>query len=248
MSNAFNTVCDDFYVNLRVGTQMPLPSAREALLHFFEQIQKAFPDMTRFRRGESEYAIEEDRDRDSYRWLSLEPQRLSCGQVNPETIDTALRLHRTVLEQAPYALGLSRIEIDYVDLLLGFDLEFTGNHDDVVAESLYADSPMASLMEEEGAKPVDFQPSVTVALTSDMRLQARVDVVTRSNASHGHSGEGGGDVISVYLIVRRFFGDRVTEPLEALLGDLADRAENLAHKYVVPKIVQPLRTAIASRS
>jgi hypothetical protein len=248
MSNAFNTVCDDFYVNLRVGTQMPLPTARDSLLHFFEQIQKAFPDMTRFRRGDGEYAIEEDRDGESYRWLSVETQRLSCGQVTPDTIDTALRLHRTVLEQAPHALGLSRVEIDYVDLLLGFDLEFAGNHDEIVAEGLFADSPMACLLDEPEAKPVDFQPSVTVAVSGDMRLQARLDVVTRSNSSHGRGVEPPNDVISVYLIVRRFFGDRLNEPLEALLGSLADRAETLAHKYVVPKIVQPLRTAIGSRS
>jgi hypothetical protein len=248
MSNVFNTVCDDFYVNLRVGTQMPLPTNRETLLHFFEQIQKAFPDMTRFRRHENEYAIEEDRERDTYRWMSVEPQRLSCGQVNPDTIDTSLRLHRTVLEQAPHALGLSRVEIDYIDLLLGFDLEYAGNHDEIVAETLFADSPMACLLDEEETKPVDFQPTVTVALTSDMRLQARVDVVTRSNGSQNRGGEpANGDVISVYLIVRRFFGDRLTEPLEAMLGSLADRAENLAHKHVVPKIVQPIRTAIGSR-
>jgi hypothetical protein len=249
MSNVFNTVCDDFYVNLRVGTQMNLPHQRETLLHFFEQVQKAFPDMTRFRRnGETEFTLEEDRERDSYRWLSIEQQRLACGHVNPPDIATALKLHASVLDHAPYALGLSLVEIDYIDLLFGFDLEYSGNHDEIVAESLFGESPLSALLEESGAKAMDFQPTITVALTEDCRLQGRIDVVTRTNSYQVRTGEYGDEVISVYLIVRRFWGDRMNEPLESLLINLAERAEQLAHKYVVPRIVNPIRSAIGSRS
>lgn len=249
MSNVYNTVCDDFYVNLRVGTQMNLPHQRETLLHFFEQIQKSYPEMTRFRRNEqNEYTLEEDRERDSYRWLSIEAQRLACGHVNPGQVEDALKLHATVLDHAPYALGLSKVEIDYVDLLFGFDLEYAGNHDEIVAESLYAESPLSALLEESGTKAMDFQPSVTVALTEDCRLQARIDVVTRTNSYQVRTGDYSTDVISVYLIIRRFWGDRVKESYEDLLKQLAERAEELANKYVVPRIVQPIRAAIGTRS
>lgn len=249
MSNVFNTVCDDFYVNLRVGTQMNLPHQRETLLHFFEQIQKSYPDMTRFRRNEqNEYTLEEDRERDSYRWLSIESQRLACGHVNPSDIAEALKLHATVLDHAPYALGLSMVEIDYIDLLFGFDLEYSGNHDEIVAESLFAESPLSALLDEPGAKAMDFQPTVTVSLTDDCRIQARIDVVTRTNSYQVRTGDYGSEAISVYLIVRRFWGDRVKEPFDALLASLAERAEALAHKHVIPRIVQPIRTAIGSRS
>jgi hypothetical protein len=250
MSNVFNTVCDDFYVNLRVGTQMNLPHQRETLLHFFEQIQKSYPDMTRFRRNndQNEFTLEEDREKDSYRWLSIETQRLACGHVNPSSVGEALKLHATVLDHAPYALGLSMVEIDYIDLLFGFDLEYSGNHDEIVAESLFGESPLSALLEEEGAKAMDFQPTITVALTDDCRIQARIDVVTRTNSYQVRTGDYGNEVISVYLIVRRFWGDRQKEPFEQLLNGLAERAEQLAHKYVVPRIVQPIRAAIGTRS
>jgi hypothetical protein len=250
MSNEFNTVADDFYVNLRLGTQMNLPHQRETLLHFFEQIQKAFPEMTRFRRGEHEYTIEEDREQETYRWLSIESTRLAAGSVNPASLEDALRLHRFVLDQAPHALGLSMVEIDYMDLLFGFDMEYAGNHDEIVAETLFAESPLASLLEEPGTKPMDFQPSVTVALSPDARTQARVDVVTRTSpqsARSGGPGDFGGDMISVYLIVRRFWGDRLKVSMDDLLTTLASHAESLATKYVVPRIIQPIRAAIGSR-
>lgn len=249
MSTDFNTVCDDFYINLRVGTQMNLPHQRETLLHFFERIQKSFPEMTRFRKNEqNEYTLEEDRENDQYRWLSIESQRLACGHVNPDSIAEALRLHRTVLEQAPYSLGLSTVEIEYMDLLFGFDLEFAGNHDEIVAEAMFAESPMSAILEETGAKPMDFQPTITAALTDDCRLQARIDVITRTNSYQVRTGEYSSESISVYLIIRRFWGDRVKEPMEAMLETLTQKAEDLAHRVVVPRIVTPIRAAIGSRS
>ncbi|MGN6506466.1 MAG: hypothetical protein ACTHM6_12980 [Tepidisphaeraceae bacterium] len=249
METDFTTTCDDFYVNLRLGTQMGLPHQRETLLHFFEQIQKGFPEMTRFRKSEqNEFTLEEDRERDSYRWLSIESSRLAAGHVNPPSLDEALKLHRAILDHAPYALGLSMVEIDHLDLLFGFDLEYAGNHDEIIAECLLAESPLAGLLEEPGARAMDVQPSVTIALTDDCRLQARVDVVTRTNSYQVRSGEYSSEVISVYLIIRRYWGDRIKEPMDELLSNLAHRAEEMAQRFVVPRIVQPIRAAIGSRS
>lgn len=249
MSHVFNTVCDDFYVNLRVGTQMNLPQQRETLLHFFEQVQKSYPTMTRFRRNDQhEYTLEEDRENDAYRWLSIETQRLACGHVNPDSIEEALQLHATVLDHAPYALGLSTVEIDYVDLLFGFDLEYAGNHDEVVAESILAESPLSSLLEEPGSKAMDYQPTITIALSEDCRLQARVDIVTRTNSYQVRMNQFSHEMISVYLIIRKFSGDGLKQPLPQLLRSLAERAEDLSHRYVIPRVVNPIRAAIVSRS
>ncbi|MGC4031558.1 MAG: hypothetical protein QM754_07465 [Tepidisphaeraceae bacterium] len=248
MATEFNSVCDDFYVNLRIGTQLGLPQQRETLIHFFEQIQKSFPDMTRFRRAEGELALEEDRERDSYRWMSVDGVRLSSGHVNPPSIDDALKLHNTILDYAPHTLGLSQVEIDHFDVIFGFDLEFAGNHDEVIAESLMSDSPLAGLLDEAGAKAVDVQPTITVSLTEDQRLQARIDVVTRSNGNGHRGGDFGGEAISVYLILRRYWGDRGREPMEQLLISMTARAEQMARDFVVPKIILPIRQAIGSRS
>ena len=52
-SNPFAAFCEDFYVNMRLGSQLALPHSRETLLHFFERIQKAYPAMSRFRKSEA---------------------------------------------------------------------------------------------------------------------------------------------------------------------------------------------------
>jgi hypothetical protein len=249
MSNPYCSFCEDFYINMRLGSQLNLPHNRETVLHFFEQIQKGFPSMTRFRKTENgELNLEEDRNRDSYRWLSLETRRLASGHVNPPDVAEALKLHNLLLEIAPYQLGVSPVEIDYLDVLFGFDLEFSGNHDEIIAESLFTESPLTCLTEEQGAKAIDFQPTVTVALSDDCRLQARIDVVTRTNSYQVRTGDYSDDVISVYLILRRYWGDRPKGPIQKLLAEMAERADALCTSHIVPKIIKPISTAIASRS
>jgi len=248
MSNPFSSFAEDFYINMRLGSQMSLPHSRETLLHFFERVQKEFPSMARFRKHENgEMNLEEDRGQESYRWMSVEQKRLSSGHVNPESIEEALKLHKLLLMQAPYQLGISPVEIDYLDVLFGFDLEFNGNHDEIIADTLFSESPLSCLTEESGARAVDFQPTITVALSDDCRLQARIDVVTRTNSYQVRTGDYSDDVISVYLILRRYWGDRPKLPMETLLEQMAERADDLCHKYVVPKIIKPISTAIASR-
>lgn len=249
MSVPYSAFCEDFYVNMRLGSQLNFPHQRDTVLHFFERVQKEFPHMTRFRKNENgEFNIEEDRNGDSYRWTSLESRRLSSGQVNPPSIEDSLKLHQFLLELAPYNLGVSPIEIDYLDVLFGFDLSFSGNHDEIVAESLFGDSPLTCLSEEKGAKAVDFQPTVTVALSEDCRLQARIDVVTRTNSYQVRTGDFSDDVISIYLILRRYWGDHPREPMEQLFAQMTRRAESLCENHIIPRILRPLSAAIASRS
>jgi len=249
MSNPYAPFCEDFYVNMRMGSQLTFPHSRETVLHLFERVQKAYPGMTRFRKNDNgEFNLEEDRSGHAYRWLSLEAKRLSSGHVNPTTYEEALEVHKLLLEMAPSYLSISPLEVDYLDVLFGFDLGFGGNHDEVIAESLFASTPLTCLTEEMGAKAVDFQPTVTVALSDDCRLQARIDVVTRTNSYQVRTGDYSDDVISVYLIVRRYWGDRPKQTYEAMFQQLAEKADQLCTTYVVPRILRPISEAIASRS
>ena len=94
MSNPYAAFCEDFYVNMRLGSQLALPHGRDTLLHFFERVQKAYPAMTRFRKNENgEFNLEEDRGSQSYRWLSLEQKRISAGHVNPAGFEDAVKMH-----------------------------------------------------------------------------------------------------------------------------------------------------------
>ena len=98
----FASVCDDFYINMRLATQLSLPHNREVVLHFFERIQRQFPEMSRFRKYDSgDLSIEESRDNDSYRWVTLESRRLCAGHVNPPTVEDSLKLHNLLLQQVP---------------------------------------------------------------------------------------------------------------------------------------------------
>jgi hypothetical protein len=249
MTNPFSSFCEDFYINMRLGSQMALPHNRETILHFFETVQKGFPGMTRFRKTENgELNLEEDRSQQAYRWLAVEAKRLTAGHVNPESAGEAIRLHKLLLQLAPHHMGLSPVEIDYLDVLFGFDLEFAGNHDEIIAESLFPESPLTCLLDEPGAKAVDFQPTVTVALSDDCRLQARIDIVTRTNSYQVRTGDYSDDVISVYLILRRYWGDRPKQPLDNLVVEMAERAETLCTNFVVPRVLKPISSAIASRS
>ncbi len=249
MKNPFGAFCDDFYVNMRLGSQLQLPNNRETLLHFFERVQRQFPSMSRFRKSDNnEMNLEEDRSAESYRWVSVESKRLSAGHVNPATIEESLVLHTMLLEHVPHLLGVSPVEIDYLDVLFGFDLAYSGNHDEVIADSLLRDSPLTCLAAEAGAKAVDFQPTVTVALSDDCRLQARIDVITRTNSYQVRTGDYSDDVISVYLILRRYWGDRPSETMEELFAKMAERADELCDAHIIPKVLRPISEAIASRS
>lgn len=249
MAHPYVTFCDDFYVTMRLASQMPLPQSRDTVLHFLEQVRKGFPGLTRFRRSDSgDINVEEDRQSNSYRWISLESKRVSSGHVNPESVADAMALHARLLQIAPHQLGVSPIEIDSLDIIFGFDLEFNGNHDEIIAESVLAESPLTCLLEAAGAKPVDFQPTVTVALSDDCRLQARVDVVTRTNSYQVRTGEYSDDVISVYLTLRRYWGDRPKKSLEEIAQQLSEQAESIAQSLVAPRILVPIRAAISSRS
>jgi hypothetical protein len=249
MSTPFSTFADDFYINMRLGSQIQLPHQRDTVLHFFDRIQKEFPAMTRFRKSDGgEFSLEEDRKNDSYRWASLEPKRLASGHVNPEDVAETTKLHAFLLELAPFHLGLNPLEIDYLDVLFGFDLEFSGNHDEVIAESVLGDSPLLCLAEGLSAKPIDIQPTLTFALSDDCRLQARIDIVTRTNSHQVRTGDYSNEMISVYLIVRRYWGDRPKQSIVQVFNNLTERAEQICSNFIVPRVLRPISSAIASRS
>ena len=75
--NNYSSLCDDFYLDMYINTQMELPAARDTILAFFERIQKQFPSMCRFyRRENDQYCLEEDRNIGPYRLVALETDRI----------------------------------------------------------------------------------------------------------------------------------------------------------------------------
>ena len=69
----YGSMCDEFYIHANLNTEMELPTARETLLHFFEQIKRRYPSLQNFySREESEYVLEEDKQKGNHRWISAE--------------------------------------------------------------------------------------------------------------------------------------------------------------------------------
>src|SRR5262249_23301292 len=145
--------------------------------------QKSFPKLTDFERRENgDYALEEERDSGSYRWVTLESRRLGTGFVNPPSLEDLDATAERVLETAPFHLDLSGLDAESLDVMFSFDFMYAGNHDEVVAEALAANTPLENLVQLPGSKVINFEPSLMLALDETCRLQCRLNIETRTNA------------------------------------------------------------------
>ena len=246
--NPFANDADDFYVNLNLNTEMELPNSRDTVLHYFEQMKKAFPDLRNFyTRENGDLVLEGDKDEESYRWLALEPRRLCSGLVNPSSLEEAYRQHELVLEHAPHLLTISVLDCEALDVMYGFDFTYEGNHDEVVAEALGMVPGLEALLDRGPARVINYEPTITLALDDACRLQARLTIETRTNAYQVRTGEFGDDQISHYFTVRQYWGQGPDGTFLDAFRRQRDLGEELLQSAVIPKIVRPLARAIASR-
>lgn len=239
---------DDFFVNLNLNTELALPTARDTVLHYFEQMKKAYPELTNFYTRESgDLVLEGDKEQPSHRWLAIEPKRLCSGQVNPETLDSAYRQHELVLEVAPHLLTLSTLDCEALDVMYGFDFDYPGNHDDVVAEALGVGPGLESLLELPGSQVVNFEPTITLALDDGCRLQCRLSIETRTNAVQVRTGDFPDEQLSVYFTIRQYWGGGPERSFVDAFRRQRAIGEELLVERIIPRIVQPLAQAIASK-
>ncbi|WP_406694758.1 hypothetical protein V5E97_27265 [Singulisphaera sp. Ch08] len=246
--NRYNCDADDFYINMNLNTEMELPTSRDTVLHYFEQMRKAFPDLHNFFTRESgDLVLEGDKEEESYRWLAIEPKRLCSGQVNPENVEDTYRQHEMVLEMAPHLLTISVLDCEALDLMYGFDFNYEGNHDEIVAEALGLGSGLEGMLEKPGARVINYEPSVTLALEESCRLQCRISVETRTNAFQVRTGEFPEDQISVYFTIRQYWGGGANQSFLDSFRRQREIGEDFIQNKIIPRIVQPLAQAIASR-
>lgn len=247
---AFPSGCDEFNVSSRLYFKLDLAPSREAVLHFFEQVRKAFPRMHHLRRREdSGVLLEEHSDDDGAerRTVRLDPNALKLNYENTPSREAYAKFANVVLGQAPYDLSLSDLDFDYLDVVFTFDLEFRGNHDELVADALFNEHPFASVLAVAKAKPIDCQPFFGVALNDDCSEQAYLEIKSRTSTFEVRTSEFEPALLSVYLTVRRYWDVGSPGELQAVHKRLLATAEALAAERVVPQIVQRLATAIASR-
>jgi len=249
MPNSYRSLCDDFYLDMYINTQLELPTQRDTILAFFERIQKQFPTMRRlYRREKNEYCLEEDRDLGQYRWISLEVDRVGSGVVNPPDFEEAYSQDRLVIELVPYMLGVSHLDINSLDVTFAMDFDYAGSHDEVIAEALFGSTAFGCLLELPSARPIGFSPTVVVALSDDECTQARISVESKTSVYEpSERGRGSDDAISLSLTIRQY--PRADEKFEALKSfEYQCRlAQELMAVKIVPNFVQPLTETIAQK-
>ncbi len=244
----YSTYSDDFYVNVNLNTEMELPSSRETLLHYFEQVQKQFPSMRNFfGRERSEYVLEEDKDRGHYRWVTVEPRRICSGHVNPDSIEESLALHRAVMEIAPFALSVSPLDCESLSVMFGFDFLYRGNHNQLIAEALGVTPAMESLLDLPGASVVAYEPAMQLSLDAECHVQVRFGMESRTTAYHLRTGEFPEDPLSVYLTVRRYGSFEPGEKLADVVERLTLLCREIIDEHVAERVLRPLQQAIAIR-
>ncbi len=244
--NRYNSLCDDFYVNMNLGTEMELPANRETVLHFFERVQKTYPTMRNFySRERGDFVLEEDKERGSYRWCTIEPRRVCSGQVNPEEIEDAMQQHKLILELAPYTLSVSPLDCEALDLLYGFDFTYRGNQNQLVAEALGVGPGMERLLDAPGATVINYEPSLTVALDDECRLQCRLSVETRTNAYQVRIGEYPEEQISVYVTARQYGSLSPDSTFVKTLDRLSQVCREMLENHVIEHVLQPLARTIS---
>lgn len=245
---SFDTFVDDFYCNMNLSTEMPLPAARDTILGFFERAQKTYPSMRNFyTRENGDAVLEEDKDIGHQRWFSVEPKRVCSGFLNPPDIETAMQQHQFALEVLPYMLSVSPLDCEALDFMMGFEMAYRGNHDELVAEALGGGAIVDGLMRVPGARVLNYEPAITMTLDESCRTQARLMVETRTTAYHVRRGEYPEENISVYFTLRKYGSLEPGTTFEQTLVSLRERSEEMLEEFVVEQVLRPLAQAIAAK-
>lgn len=240
MSDSVRALASDLYLNLKLQVKMDLPRGRDVVLDLFERVRKQYPTISSFRKFKDELALESPPDAELNRWLALKPNCVRTGCVNPSDLGQAYDFHRAMLALTPFYLGISPIDVEYMELLFGFDIVTGGNHDAIVLEGLLGGSALGGLMEMSGGEVVDCQPVVGFTIKGKDEVQAHFEVKTHPTATRR---EGQPEPISIYLTMRRFGHVSDVKELPAIMDALAVRGEKLMDEMVIPRMLIPIRQA-----
>jgi hypothetical protein len=243
MSESYRAVCTDFYVNQKLSVKLDLPRERQTVLDMFDRVRRQYPTMSHFRRFKEELALEAEATAPEHRWLAIRTNNIRAGAVNPETLADAYAFHSHILEVAPYFLSISPLDVDFVELLFGFDLSADRNHDEVVYEALVSQSPLVKALDMPNTQMMDCQPNFGMLL-KEHDVEVNFEVKTRPSSRSGRCEE----PISVYLTLRKLNPVTKIEQLADVMTLLAKHGEEILDTRVVPHLVAPIRDAIGSGS
>lgn len=249
MSNSYSSLCDDFYLDMYINTKLDMPRQRDTILAFFERIQKQFPSMGCFsRRDNDEYYLEEDRSTGHYRWITLKIDHIGSGVVNPSNLEDVYSQDKLVIELAPYMLSVSHLDIDSLDVTFAMDFDYSGSHDEVIAEALFGSTAFSCLLDLPAAKPIAFSPNMVVALSDDCNTQGRISVESKTSIYEpGVKRQGTDEAISLSFTIRQYPSGADKFDAMKSFEDQCRLAEELMAEKIIPNFVQPLTNVIAQK-
>lgn len=244
--SGFEDICRDFCVNQKLALKMDLPAAREPVLDLFGRLRKDLPRLADLHRyPDGEVALESGEDERDFLWVAMRQLSLKSGWVNPGTLEDAYRMHRTVLEVAPYFLSISPLDVDHLELVYAFDFDCEGNRDEVVLDALLGGSPLGEFADPATDTVLDAQPFVALALADAPDMHVYVEVKTRLPRGETAVSREGTDPLSVLLTVRRTGPVRALGDLPTHLAALSGHGERLVEQRLIPRVLVPLRDRIA---
>src|SRR5262249_13763458 len=144
-------------------------------------------------------------------------------------------------------LTISALDCEALDVMYGFDFNYEGNHDEVVAEALGVGPALEGLFDVPGSRVINFEPSLTLALDESCRLQCRLSIETRTNAFQIRTGEFPDEQISVYFTVRQYWGAGPDRTFQESFRRQREIGEEIIRQKVIPRIARPLAQTIASK-
>ncbi|MGN6133698.1 MAG: hypothetical protein ACTHOU_04315 [Aureliella sp.] len=244
--NKYGAFCDETYVNMHLTTEMDIPQNRDSVLHFFEQVQKRYPQLRNFyARERSEYCLEEEKEAGGQRWVSIEPRRLSSCAMNPATFAEAIDQHCSILDLIPFSLSISHLDCESLNVTMGFDYNYRGNQNDLLAEALGLIPAHEKLLDIPGTSILGYEPSIQLALDEDCHTQCRLAFETRTNPYQVRSGEFAEEQLSVYLLVRRVDSLRQGENFVDEMRRLANICTDMVDNHLIENVLRPLQQTIA---
>ena len=245
----YASLSDDFYVNLNLNTEMELPGSRETILHFFERIQKQYPTMANFyARERGEYVLEEDKENGHYRWVTVDGRRVCSGHVNPPSTEDAISQHKLVLDLIPFALSISPLDCESLNLMYGFDFNYRGNHNELIVDALGVSPAFDSISEKYRDNVVAYEPHMQFSVDEECRTQCRISVETRTSAYHVKTGDFPQEQVSVYVTARRYGSLGPGVSYVDVMSGLNDVCVEVIEDHVANDFLKPIRRTIEIKS
>ncbi len=247
MMNHYSQNCDEFGIFTHLNTRLDLSNHSETILHFFDVVQKAYPELTTFDNQDREYSLEGEKDLGSYRLVNMEPRRITSGFMNPGNLELADEQNLKILELAKYHFDIGHLNCESLDVMFTFHFDYDGNQDEIVAEALGGDTSFFSLFHVPGARVLHFEPSILITLDSNTLLQCRVNIETRSIYSPTMTNLIGDMPLTICCKIRQLWGRSPIRSFAEAYQNQRDRIIELTENHILPFIVQPIGQTISSK-